>query len=719
MWKNRSRYISECGRMLDFCENETIQYTSRLKDMDESKTTDMAALRSYLSASGMSFRNAESAADIMSQVQIILAEYDKVRGSEPFFSSASARRYIAKLTSDISLHEGKISELTLRRDDIHWQKVQLDEEFLGLRSERNHIIDQSKELWKTLSLFKFYCDHRESIYYYRSLTAQSSHFDLRIKKLRSIMDDYGAALKAPSERPASEIHEEMKQLHDGYSDLQRRNDRLAEQINAIELANGQYSQLLASLRSAGLEIYRLDKNRCTCPLCGAQGVTSKSLKRHAFLETSQSSQELTELYRRTEEADNEMKAIASRLKHLDDLHLAALEYESALDALRQSFPELDSYHDLCSEYERARKEFNTFQADVSWEESKLVTALSKEFDESNSLQAVFESRHELLVLLRSYGAVLSENISDKKLLNSAAEHQRGFTSRLQDINTHSRQIYEQRVELRESLVPYMESLKIAREDLAQTKRELERAKEIAAFWNSISALCVVPDMSGEALQPVCLRILGFARAVIDSEKHEMEKSRVKNEMQLVRKKAERYQALRSALENLRPPEEYANDFIGQNVEQVRRIFLALHSPQEFSHLDISGKKLVAFRRGEEVPVEQMSTGQRAALVIAVFFQMNFACPHAPHFLLMDEPVANIDDLNVLAMLDFLRELVIYRGTQLFFTTANRNIAKLFRRKFSFMGTDFQELDFQREDENSLTIRQLFYDQSSVVSSGIL
>lgn len=415
----------------------------------------------------------------------------------------------------------------------------------------------------------------------------------------------------------------------------------------------------------------------------------------------------------------EIKAIVSKLKHLDALHLTALEYESALDALHHSFPELGSYTDLCEEYERSRKEFNTFQAETSKVESELMAELAKESADLNSLQPVFESRHELMDVLKSCEAVLAEGASERELLNSATELRDRFESRLQDIDARSRQIYRQKEGLTDSLGSYIEDQKMAREDLAEMKRELKRAEETAAFWKRISALCTVPALGGESLQSVCLRILDFARDIIDSEKHGMEKERVKNDMRLVREKAERCKALRASLESLRPPEEYANDFIRQNVEQVRRIFLALHSPQEFSHLDISDKKLVAFRGGEEVPVEQMSTGQRAALVIAVFFQMNFACPHAPHFLLMDEPVANIDDLNVLAMLDFLRELVIYRGTQLFFTTANRNIAKLFRRKFSFMGTDFQELIFQREDENSLTIRQQFYDQSSVVSSGIL
>ena len=115
----------------------------------------------------------------------------------------------------------------------------------------------------------------------------------------------------------------------------------------------------------------------------------------------------------------------------------------------------------------------------------------------------------------------------------------------------------------------------------------------------------------------------------------------------------------------------------------------------------------------------MSTGQRTALVISVFFQMNLATPYAPKFLLLDEPVANIDDLNILALMDFLRELVIIHKRQIFFTTANRNVARLFRRKFSFLLQDFQELRFLRAKEQHLEITRHTYDQSrSLESTGL-
>ena len=107
-------------------------------------------------------------------------------------------------------------------------------------------------------------------------------------------------------------------------------------------------------------------------------------------------------------------------------------------------------------------------------------------------------------------------------------------------------------------------------------------------------------------------------------------------------------------------------------------------------------------RASEAGITKPFTFERTyTLVISVFFWMNLATPFVPNFLLLDEPVANIDDLNVLALMDFLREIAVTHRRQIFFTTANQNVAKLFRRKFSFLLDDFQELRFFREEEHNL------------------
>ena len=87
----------------------------------------------------------------------------------------------------------------------------------------------------------------------------------------------------------------------------------------------------------------------------------------------------------------------------------------------------------------------------------------------------------------------------------------------------------------------------------------------------------------------------------------------------------------------------------------------------------------------------------------------------PKFLLIDEPVSNVDDLNILSMLDFFRELVISQHRQLFVTTANQNVAKLFRRKFSFLEEDYSEFNIQRTDEMRFDIIVRKYNQKGILT----
>jgi DNA repair protein SbcC/Rad50 len=64
---------------------------------------------------------------------------------------------------------------------------------------------------------------------------------------------------------------------------------------------------------------------------------------------------------------------------------------------------------------------------------------------------------------------------------------------------------------------------------------------------------------------------------------------------------------------------------------------------------------------------------------------------APRVLLIDDPIAHIDDLNALSFLDYLRDLAVNSGRQIFFATADTRIASLFSKKFSFLGDAFKTI----------------------------
>ena len=123
-------------------------------------------------------------------------------------------------------------------------------------------------------------------------------------------------------------------------------------------------------------------------------------------------------------------------------------------------------------------------------------------------------------------------------------------------------------------------------------------------------------------------------------------------------------------------------------DRVSRIFAQIHSPQEYSLGDFTSDALIVNRdNGNFHAVNQVSTGQRAALALSIFLALNDSAKSAPPVILIDDPVAHIDDLNTLSFLDYLREVALRGDKQVFFATADIRLAALFQRKFEFLGGD--------------------------------
>jgi DNA repair protein SbcC/Rad50 len=137
--------------------------------------------------------------------------------------------------------------------------------------------------------------------------------------------------------------------------------------------------------------------------------------------------------------------------------------------------------------------------------------------------------------------------------------------------------------------------------------------------------------------------------------------------------------------------------LSENSTEIARIFSSIHTPNEFD-LTTSNQGLGIRRRetDERVDLSEMSTGQRAAFALSLFLAMNARLKSGPRVVLFDDPVAHVDDLNILSFLDYLRDLVLAGERQIFFATANEKLAGLFRHKFAFLGEEsFKEIQLSR------------------------
>ena len=135
----------------------------------------------------------------------------------------------------------------------------------------------------------------------------------------------------------------------------------------------------------------------------------------------------------------------------------------------------------------------------------------------------------------------------------------------------------------------------------------------------------------------------------------------------------------------------------ENRAGIEGIFSRIHSPAEFRGLGSSWTTLVRKADGSEAKLSEISTGQRAAFALSIFLAQNAQLTVAPPLVLIDDPIAHVDDLNSLSFLDYLREIVLKGRRQIFFATANDKLATLFERKFDFLGSEgFRRFDLGRE-----------------------
>ena len=145
-------------------------------------------------------------------------------------------------------------------------------------------------------------------------------------------------------------------------------------------------------------------------------------------------------------------------------------------------------------------------------------------------------------------------------------------------------------------------------------------------------------------------------------------------------------------------ENYLEEFFRMNAEELFQFFNLLHSPREFDSMKfdgVEGKITLLRKSGRASSLTEISSGQRAALSLSIFLALNRKLKKGPRFILFDDPVALIDDLNVLSFFDYLRDIVMTGSRQVFFATASQKIAELFRKKFRFLEDDFKGYTLER------------------------
>ena len=238
--------------------------------------------------------------------------------------------------------------------------------------------------------------------------------------------------------------------------------------------------------------------------------------------------------------------------------------------------------------------------------------------------------------------------------------------------------------------------------------------EIDSVANRINSLRNLMDVDGSAsLAELSLGVVGADRIHSEamqtikiessaSEAISQLEQRIEDLSEQGRRASERasnYKSARDVLElllkecSLERATQKSLDAIGS---QINEIFNRIHSPKEYEYVGRDDVILQSAVTNEKRTLDQVSTGQRAAFALSAFLAMNRSATLAPPVILIDDPIAHIDDLNALSFLDYLRDLTVNSNRQIFFATADTRIASLFARKFGFLGDAFKTIPLARE-----------------------
>ncbi|MBD5546164.1 MAG: hypothetical protein HDQ97_01960 [Lachnospiraceae bacterium] len=411
------------------------------------------------------------------------------------------------------------------------------------------------------------------------------------------------------------------------------------------------------------------------------------------------------------------------------------------------YENIEKYLESVSSFERIEKErFDKEAKEISiyqskeWE-IKFFDAIKKFpviFDQSWDIEEIAQIVKECLRLCRQVGSKdktlsLTNLLQDEKEIQKQKEEIEQKKSEISlcqtQINAYKHKLKQlrekwaseplNRKNISNEIDQYGKSLEeIERKQLFATKNlsfkqgmlntyeeSTNKVEQVNALYRKASEII---DMSSYSfriseINNICLKLnelLNQSQWSLEREKNNLNKINYQRSNELL----SRLTNIKNCLSSLHKPEFYLEKYVGNNIKKISDLFLLLQSPKEYEGLAFNeGVELVGVRNNEKIPLHMMSSGQRVAAVMALFFCVHMSADCIPNIILLDEPISHIDELNILALFDLLRELVIRYDKQLFFTTSTKEVGKLFERKFSFLEKDYKKFQFERKGNTETKI----------------
>jgi len=451
--------------------------------------------------------------------------------------------------------------------------------------------------------------------------------------------------------------------------------------------------LAQELRQIAIKILQSSPNPDECPLCHTH-FGQGELTMHINVGID-------------EHIDGVGKALLKQIQELEGKVRNATAIEAVSDWLkkfceRATLAIYVSVHAALTEVENAKRALANARIRLDALNSEVLTL------EAQGLSV--KRLDEILARLREHGYPLTES-SREAVDQLLAVIEQNYTHSSRSLENERKQAdgLQQSIEANLSMVVSdVQELKAA---LSQMKERLATTESLRSKLDGFSSSFPWPVkkplaklvVEADSVRKVAVELqaaLARERQAKDTYTESIKrKEHLERQLSGLRPRMERLKEAHATLESLQ--EEHSlkratETALQQNRAGIETIFSRIHSPAEFCGLGSSWTTLVRKVDGSEAKLSEISTGQRAAFALAIFLAQNAQLTVAPPVVLIDDPIAHVDDLNSLSFLDYLREIALNSRRQIFFATANEKLATLFERKFDFLGSEgFRRFDLVR------------------------
>lgn len=463
---------------------------------------------------------------------------------------------------------------------------------------------------------------------------------------------------------------------------------LESEYKILQQGFSQNEKLINDLKNIGKEILNHNYHSNNCPLCEQEITHSKLLlKLEANFENDSLKSVLSKKYETTEKLNKEILQLEIEIKNLKQYEVVVsnylINYEGLeLSQINKNVEErIGKEKEVLSEKEASDKilfKLNSIDGSIS-EFTTLKTELQLMYPNFEIFKK--EVMSEIIDNLKNEIKTSITEVDKFKDSNDKLISDLNIALKLSSY-TDSFDKIEEKIKSNENLI---DSLNFSFQnlnrylDIPSDKSIIDLSKDLELLNKNLNTLRLIENSQNEIKKLLAIN-------------EEIEKSlpKLKSLNSRLNIAVEALEKLSNNSENL-----ILEDFFKDNLLEIKDIFTSIHSPKEFENLEYVSNKLLLFKDGQPFEISQISTGQRAALVLSIFISLNRKLQNGPNILIFDDPVTFIDDFNTLSFLDFLRYFIVKEKKQIFFATANKKFSSLFKKKLEFLGDEFKEFQLER------------------------